>query len=257
LIQRGLPGVSCKPENGVASMKITLVQMDVGRDLVGNTNKILSVLQSAQRGEWIAFPEGALTGYFPEEPDFLGRNNQEAVERAIQDIAQAVKQAQCHCLFGTALFADNVWYNAVVFQSYAGEQRLYRKIQLSALDKRHFTPGNDIPVFAADGITTGIQVCREILFPDAWSGLKQRGAQVVFHINNALKPYDDVWKHLVIARAVENRMFVCSVNNAAPPQKLTSYLVAPTGRILLEADEQAEQTLSFEVDLSEGQLEIY
>jgi predicted amidohydrolase len=238
-------------------MKITLVQMNVDRDLALNTDKILSVLQSAQRGEWIAFPEGALTGYFPEEPDFLTRINQEAVERAIQDIAQAAKHAQCHCLFGTALLADNVWYNAVVFQSYAGAQRLYRKVRLSALDKRHFAPGKENPVYAVDGVTFGIQVCREILFPESWSGLKQRGAQVVFHINNALKPYDDVWKHLVIARAVENRMFVCSVNNGAPPQKLTSYLVAPTGRMLLEADEQAEQTLSCVVDLSEGQQEIY
>jgi predicted amidohydrolase len=100
-------------------------------------------------------------------------------------------------------------------------------------------------------------VCREILFPQAWLGLKQRGAQVVFHLNNALKPYDDVWEHILIARAVENRMFVCSVNNAAPPQKLTSYLVAPSGQVLLRANEQVVQTLSYEVDLTQGVQEIY
>jgi predicted amidohydrolase len=246
-----------QPENSVGSMKITLVQLAVDRDLSRNTNKILSVLRSAQRGEWIVFPEGALTGYFPEETDFLRRVSPDAVGSAIQEIAQAVKQTHCYCLLGTALFADNAWYNAVVFLSSSGEQRLYRKIQLSAFDKQHFTSGKETPVYAVDGVTIGIQVCREILFPEAWSGLKKRGAQVVFHINNAIKPHDDVWEHLLIARAVENRMFVCSVNNAAPPQKLSSYLVAPSGRILLRAHAQVEQTLSYEVDLSQGEQELF
>ncbi len=44
--------------------------------------------------------------------------------------------------------------------------------------------------------------------------------QIVFHINNAIKPHDEVWQHMLIARAIENGVFVCSVNNAAPPQRL-------------------------------------
>lgn len=236
-------------------MKITIAQLCVERDLVHNTNKMLSVLRSAQRDEWIAFPEGVLTGYFPEETDFLRHVQPEAIEKAVQEIAHAVKQARCHCLFGTALFANHVWYNAVVLQSYGAEPQIYQKIKLSALDQRHFTAGKQAPVYVVDGVTIGIQVCREVLFPEAWAALKKQGAQIIFHLTNAIKPHDQVWKHLLIARAVENQLFVCSVNNAAPPQKLTSYLVTPSGSIVLQAKEQAEHILSYEVDLSEGERE--
>jgi predicted amidohydrolase len=73
----------------------------------------------------------------------------------------------------------------------------------------------------------------------------------------SIKPHDQVWEHLFVARAVENQVFVCSVNNAAPPQKLTSYLVAPSGDILLRAKEQTEQLLSYEMDLREVGREIF
>lgn len=103
------------------------------------------------------------------------------------------------------------------------------------------------------GVNIGIQICREVVFPEPWLHLKRQGAQIIFHINNAIKPYDQTWEHILITRAIENRVFVCSVNNAAVPQKLTSYLIAPSGHVLLRADEQVEQTLVRTIDLSEVQ----
>jgi predicted amidohydrolase len=55
---------------------------------------------------------------------------------------------------------------------------------------------------------------------------------------------------VIIARAVENGVFVCSVNNAASPQALASYVVSPSGEVLAKTDTQTEQILSCEIDLS-------
>jgi predicted amidohydrolase len=239
-------------------MRITIAQMCVDRDLVQNKHKIISLLQHARRDEWMVFPEGALTGYFPEDADFLSQFRPEMVDEAVQEIGQVVKQMQCHCLLGTALFSDQAWYNAVVLQSYLAEPQVYQKINLSTLDQHHFAAGKEAPVYLIDGVTIGVQVCREVGFPDDWAALKKQGAQVIFHINNALKPYDQAWERLLIERAVDNHVFVCSVNNAAEPQKLTSYLVAPSGVMLLRAQEQTEQLLSceLELDFNEEELEF-
>ena len=45
-------------------------------------------------------------------------------------------------------------------------------------------------------------------------------------------------------------MFVCSVNNAAAPQQLTSYLIAPDGSLMLKAEPQTEQVLTATIDLA-------
>jgi predicted amidohydrolase len=61
------------------------------------------------------------------------------------------------------------------------------------------------------------------------------------------------WEHVLLSRAFENRYFVVSVNNAAAPQTLPSYVVAPSGEMLLAAEPRLEQALSCELDLSQVQ----
>jgi predicted amidohydrolase len=128
--------------------------------------------------------------------------------------------------------------------SHNKDRQVYKKIELSDIDKNHFKEGEKLPIYEMGGIKFGVQICRELLFPLAWSKLKEQGAQIIFHINNAIKPYDNVWEHIVIARAVENSVFVCSVNNASEPQELASYLVDPSGKALLKAEKQQNQTLT-------------
>lgn len=232
-------------------MRITIAQLCVERDIVQNKEKMLSVLRSAHPGDWITFPEGVLTGYFPEEEGFLRDIDSNEVEKTIQEIGQEAQHSQCHCIFGTATFANGSWHNSVIIQDPLGKSYIYHKIQLSNLDKRHFTPGNNVSIYSISGINIGIQVCRELIFPEPWTRLKKAGAQIVFHINNAIKPHDKIWNHILITRAIENSFFVCSINNAAPPQQLTSYLIDPSGKVLLEADRQVEQILTHEINLSE------
>jgi predicted amidohydrolase len=231
--------------------KIHLAQLIVERDPARNCENIMRVLANVQPDDWVVFPEACLSGYFPEDPDFITRLNPDEIEIALNAIHDVVRDRGCHCLLGTAWRSSAGWQNAAFLLSPHGGADFYAKIQLSALDVQHFCPGPILPVFRIDGMRLGIQLCREVLFPQQWSVLRQAGAQIVVHLNNALNPHDAIWEHVLITRALENAMYVCSVNNAAPPQQLTSYLIAPNGHVMLKVERQTEQVLSATIDLAE------
>lgn len=231
-------------------MKIHLAQLVVEAELAVNLAKIKRVLAGVQAGEWVVFPEASLSGYFPDDPHYTSRLNAADIERTIVEIHDLVRARGCFCVLGTARQSKGKWENAAVVLCPTGSAETYAKIQLSALDARHFRPGPFVPVFHIDGIRVGIQLCRELLFPNQWAQLRQAGVKMVIHLNNAIKPHDAIWEHVLIARALEHAMYVCSVNNAAPPQALTSYLVAPNGKLLLKASPQTEEVLTTNIDLA-------
>jgi predicted amidohydrolase len=230
-------------------MRLTMAQVRVEREVATNAATIRSILRDAREDEWVVFPEGAVSGYFPRDEDFL-KGDPRQVTDAVDEIRAEAKQRRCGLVLGSALQIDGAWRNAVIVQSPAGRGWRYDKIELSELDARHFIAGGELPVYDVGGVTLGIQVCRELLFPVAWHSLASAGARLIVHVNNAIKPIDAVWEHVIIARAVENGVFVCSVNNAAAPQALASYVVSPAGEVLAKTDVQTEQIVSCEIDLS-------
>lgn len=231
-----------------STMKISIAQLIVGQGVAANLKRMRMVLESAHPDEWVVFPEGMLSGYFPEDDHFMSHLDGESIEAGIREIERLVRAQQCNCIFGTATMVDGALCNSVVTITSDGNQSRYHKIELSALDRRHFTPGNLSEVVRAGGLTFGVLACRELLFPAMWGGLKSAGAQIIFHLNNAIQPQDRIWDHFFIARAIEQGLFVCSVNNGAPPQELGSYLVAPSGLVLLKTRTGCDEHLSAEID---------
>ncbi len=232
-------------------MKIRIVQLGVLEEMSANQGRMMAALDTAQADEWLVFPEGVLSGYFPDRADYLARLDAPAIERAIENIQRLVQARKCNCLFGTALLREGHWRNSVLLLTSDGARHVHHKVELSALDRKVFAPGTQVTRYTVGDLTLGIQACRELLFPQTWSALKAAGAQIIFHLNNAIQPHDAQWEHLLIARAIEQSIFVCSVNNGQPPQALASYLIAPSGRVMLKTELQRDQTLSAEIDLGE------
>lgn len=229
-----------------------MAQFAVHRDLASNLKHVLAVLGTAEPDEMVVFPEGALSGYAPRDPAYLEGLDAAAIEDAIGRVATEVDAIGCRCLLGSATWDGRHWRNAVLLFDGPARPARYYKAELSGLDRRHFEPGPAAgQVFTAGDVSIGVVACRELLFPGVWMGLKDRGAQVVFHLNNAIEPHDALWSHLLIARAIEQGMFVCSVNNATSPQALPSMLIAPSGRVVLQTDAQTDQVLAARVDLAE------
>jgi predicted amidohydrolase len=230
-------------------MKVKLVQAEVSNDVDRNLGTMISNLEDSNPEEWVIFPEGMLSGYDPENPDFLNKIDFDKIQSSIEILKKLVQGKRCKCLFGTAYRIEDQWFNSVIILSPDREALFYHKNNLAYWDRVHFTQGSELSTFQIDRITFGIQMCREIVFPEQWKVLKHKGAQIIFHINNVIEVKDSVWSHLLISRAFENQCFVCSVNNCAFPQTLPSYQISPLGEVIYKSKVQTHDMSPCEIDL--------
>jgi len=119
-----------------------------------------------------------------------------------------------------------------------------------------FNPGDSLPVFSLTTpsgiIKIGVQLCREIRYPEQWGWLARQGAQVILHLNNAIGDdrHQPVWRSHLVSRAAETQRFVLSVNNAAAQQICPTIALAPDGCVLAEIVSAEAEVCRVELDLS-------
>src|SRR5262249_13398234 len=160
-------------------------------------------------------------GYLP-EPGFVARLDQEATAAAIEHASRMAVRAQLHLIAGACVRIDGVWRNASFYLGPAGQQLRYDKVNLAVSERSDLTAGGSLPVFRiqVDGepVGLGVQMCREIRYPEQWRWLAMQGAQVIAYVNNAIGSANghDLWRAHVISRAAETQRFVVGANNAAP-----------------------------------------
>lgn len=231
-------------------MKIKLAQLEISKDIKVNKQKILEVLSETIKGEWVIFPEGMISGYFPENNDFINSINTLQLNNALEEIKQKVEEKECICLIGSVKITQNGAFNSTYIFSKNNSQ-IYDKCNLSTLDRKHFIQGSKIQTFQIDDVKFGVQMCRENVFPEQWLELKQQGAQIIFHINNAVAKFDGKRKHLLISRAMENQIFVISVNAVTDTSPLASFVINPYGEVVYESNPNTEKIKELEINLEE------
>jgi predicted amidohydrolase len=104
------------------------------------------------------------------------------------------------------------------------------------------------------GFTVGMQLCREIRFPEQWQHLAAVGAELLVYLTNAANPNEPagVWRSHLISRAAENQRFLACANIADPAQHCPSMVISPRGEVLAELPTGAPGLLRHTVDLSEN-----
>jgi predicted amidohydrolase len=218
---------------------ILLAPFPVSFSVRHNLDTILSVLDCAQGADLVVFPEGSVSGY-GDDLSFLDAVDLEAVESALERLRTEAIQRKLHVWCGACRRAEGQWSNQGVGFTPTGEHHVYRKINLATHERGRFAAGNALPVFdlavRGETVRIGVQLCRELRFPEQWRYLARGGAQVILHLNNATGGTFDqpVWRSHLVSRAAENQRFVVSVNNAAEAQKCPSLAVAPNGQVLGE-----------------------
>ncbi|SDJ25456.1 Carbon-nitrogen hydrolase [Nonomuraea maritima] len=108
-----------------------------------------------------------------------------------------------------------------------------------------------LPTPAGD-VTVGVQLCREIRFPEQWRHLVDAGADVLVYLTYAANPSEPagVWRSHLISRAAENQRFVLACNVADPLRHCPSMVVSPRGEVLAEAASAAPELLRTTVDVN-------
>lgn len=222
------------------SISAAVLQLRVTMDIAANMAALERQLAPLPAHTIAVAPEGTLSGYLP-EPHFVTRIDQAATHAAIDRAAQLCRDKQMHLVAGACINDNGAWRNASLYFGPRGERHRYDKINLAQSERGTFTPGDALPVFNIEiegrPVCLGIQMCREIRYPEQWRALATQGAQIIAYPNNAIgsKTGDAVWRAHLISRAAETQRFILGANNAAPDQTCPTMIVAPSGAILAEA----------------------
>lgn len=200
----------------------------------------------------IVFPEGMLSGYEVNDKNWLKNLSFTELKEATNRIAILAKQKQIDVIFGSAWQVGGNWFNCGLYINSSGElSHIYSKINLTVMDKPHFKAGDSLPIFALDGTMAGIQICREVRYPEQWRALAIKGAKIFFHLNNAQKSTDAIWEHLLISRAYENQSFVISVNTVSSSQVLASFAIGPDGNVLAKTNPKRNELTTVDIQFSD------
>ena len=221
------------------SLQAAVLQFPVSMDVASNLECLTVGIDRLGAGTVAVAPEGALSGYLP-EPGFIASLDPEAIARAIDSTRSIVMNKKIHLVVGACFSDDGVWRNSSFYMGPDGQLERYDKINLAQSERGTLHPGNRLPVFEIDHegepLRLGIQMCREIRYPEQWRVLATKGAQIIAYVNNAVGSArgDHVWRAHMIGRAAETQRFILGANNAAPDQKCPSMIVSPSGMVLAE-----------------------
>jgi predicted amidohydrolase len=172
----------------------------------------------------------------------------------MKELKREVINRKVHLVYGTCIYENRNWFNAGVCYSYTGEEFIYRKINLAAHEREYFKPGNELKVcklsIGEKVLNLGIQLCREIRFPEQWRWLAMNGAQVFVYLTNAVNGSDvSVWRSHLVSRAAENIRFLISSNNADKNQHCPTMLISPRGEIIEEVVSDKMNIIKRKIDL--------
>ena len=126
-------------------------------------------------------------------------------------------------------------------------------------ERAYLSRGRRVPVFRAAGVTFGVLICIDMMYPELARSLAQRGAEVLFNPSNIPLNRVGLWHSLIQTRAAENTCFVVFSTNTGttyPDARRVlghSAAAAPYGALCFEAGpEPGIYTLELDLALACG-----
>jgi predicted amidohydrolase len=232
---------------------VAVAQVPVTWSVPRNTETILAAVRAASAGTVLVLPEAVLSGY-DDRLSGLDDLNPGELARAGAVIAAAARDNGVHVIFGTLLPEQGQWWNAAVYCPPAGETWIYRKVNLATHERGRLAAGAALPTLRmtlpAGDVVAGVQLCREIRFPEQWHCLARQGAELLIYLTYAANPAEPpgVWRAHLISRAAETQRFVLAANVAHGSQHCPTMIVSPRGVVLAEAPAGAAATLELALD---------
>ncbi len=246
-------------------------------DVQANRRRIGAALYACE-ADLVVLPELATSGYL-----FLTPDEVEAVAEPIPGptttfLHQLASERELYVVIGLPERAADGIYNSAVLVGPKGIVGVYRKVHLFSEEKDWFRAGDrGFPLFEVEGVTVGLLICFDHLFPEAARTLALAGAEIICHPSNLILP--ELGQLTTRVRAAENRVFWILANRIGmeerggpvPPEadqtrrshprqtamkKLIytgcSQIVAPGGKILHQASAHEETLAVISIDPGEA-----
>lgn len=155
-----------------------------------------------------------------------------------------------YALCGSVIIREKgSYYNRLVFVTPEGDISFYDKRHLHTMSGEHtvYSRGNKRVVVSYREFSFNLQVCYDLRFP-VWS--RNRGdTDVIIYSANWPSVRSNVWKALLVARAIENQCYVIGVNRVGTSPDGTSYtgdsaIIGPKGEMLASLEPGTEGFIS-------------
>ncbi|MBE7541920.1 MAG: carbon-nitrogen hydrolase family protein [Bryobacteraceae bacterium] len=243
-------------------LKVAAVQFRSSFEVGDNRDRMIAALERlAGEGVRVAvFPECALTGYHKRE---VMAPTAEEIAEAEGAIAAACRRRGIAAVVGSIYKTNGKTFNTAVVIDAKGEVvERYGKVMLAG--EKWATPGNHIALFELEGVKSTVIVCHDERYPELVRLPALEGARMVYYISSEsgmleeskLEPY----RAQMMARAVENRVFVVAANSPADAEDLKgsshgqSRIIGDDGNVLKEASHFGEDVLVETLRITPGRL---
>jgi predicted amidohydrolase len=243
-----------------SKLNLSLLQMNVvAGDPAQNVRRMETMLNEAVRAakkpDVLLLPELWNTGYALDRIDRLADAEGKTTRSLLSDFCRV---HQVNIVAGSVAVktASGVTNTVYVFDRSGRVSAEYAKIHLFRLmdEDKYLTAGNRPGETTIDGIPAGLMVCYDIRFPELCRNLALRGAKLLFVPAQWPHPRMHHWRTLLMARAIENQMFVAACNRVGTSGGSRffghSMIIDPWGEVVAEGGEQ-EQIVAAEIDLAE------
>ncbi|MFD2672969.1 carbon-nitrogen family hydrolase [Marinicrinis sediminis] len=241
------------------TFQVALIQYDVqiGEPDV-NADRVLEWMEQAvqhdPKPDVILLPEMWNTGYALTELQDLADENGIRTKNMMSAFC---RKHQVNVIAGSVSeWQDGKAYNTMyVFDRDGREVSSYSKIHLFRLmdEEKYLAEGQRVGSFDVEGISAGMMICYDIRFPELSRKLALGGAQILFVPAEWPNPRLAHWRTLLLARAIENQMYVVACNRTGQSGETSffghSMVIDPWGDIVAEGDER-EQIIHATIDLS-------
>lgn len=238
--------------------KVAMLQMDIAfgqpeknRETV---RQFVTQLAQGEKTDVLVLPELWDTGYDLTRLDEIADPEGAQAKKLL---SEAAIQLQSNVIGGSiAERSGKAFYNTTyVFDRSGNVAGSYSKIHLFRLmnEEKYLTAGENPGLYILDGQNIASVICYDIRFPEWIRSLALRGAKVVFVCAQWPHPRLDHWRQLLIARAIENQIYIVACNRVGEGGGNTfcghSLVVDPWGEVVAEGMQQ-EQIIRAELDLS-------
>ncbi len=228
-------------------MNATIIQSGLKwEDKSANLRHITSLIDLAAPSSGIVvLPEMFTTG-FSMTPASLAETMDGHAVSWMKETASAGGFALCGSLI---IEEDEKFFNRLIFVTPEGQITTYDKRHLHSMSGEHnvYSSGNKRVICNYLDFRFNMQVCYDLRFP-VWS--RNRGdTDVIIYSANWPSVRSNVWKALLVARAIENQCYVIGVNRVGENPDGTTYtgesaIISPRGEILASLEPGVEGVAS-------------
>ena len=169
----------------------------------------------------IVLPELFTCGYSRETFENLSELAEGEQGKSFQVFSELAKNKKCHISFGFPEKKNDKYYiSQAVINSKGKVEVVYSKQHMAqfgnSMEKEFFEQGNETMSFEIKGIKIGIMICYDMRFPEL-SRKMALEQEIDFLLHPVAFSKDNSfpsWPHFVITRALENQIYLLSLNRA-------------------------------------------